>query len=233
MSDRSSVFLYLGLGCVTVLVLCAVCVAGAGFATYRTVKRITEDIEDPEKREDAVKRILGADELPPGYHPVVGMEIPFSVMKLAVLSDTPSGADGQPGGIHERGFIYVDMIMSAKDEKELRAYFEGETDDPSVLKNNRIDVNTDDVFERGVIETDEADLLYLVQRGDISAQRFGGHGLGSFTLVDCPEDRRLRLAVWIGPDPDPSRPVEELDLTGTPGDKQAIAAFLGRFSLCP
>ncbi len=224
--------MYLGLGCVTVLVLCAVCVAGAGFATYRWVGKITADVEDPVRREATVKRILGTEELPSGYHPVVGIEIPFSIMKVAVLSDRPPTAGGHSAGIGELGFVYVDMMLSSGDEEQLRSYFEGRSDDARVLRNNRININTDDVFKRGVIETDDGDLLFLVQRGNISAQQFGGDGIGSLTLIDCPDDRRLRLAMWIGPDPDPDTPVEELDLSGTPGDEKSIADFLARFSFC-
>lgn len=58
---------------------------------------------------------------------------------------------------------------------------------------------------------------------------------GVLTLLafDCPGgDSWHRLGVWFAPDPAPEVPAAEVDWSGTPGDPEAIAAFLDRFELC-
>lgn len=58
---------------------------------------------------------------------------------------------------------------------------------------------------------------------------------GVLTLLafECPGgDSWHRLGVWFAPDPAPEVPAAEVDWSGTPGDPEAIADFLGRFELC-
>jgi hypothetical protein len=51
-------------------------------------------------------------------------------------------------------------------------------------------------------------------------------------LFDCQGDRRLRLGLWLAPDPAPGSPAEVADLTGTPADPAALRTFLGHFRFC-
>jgi hypothetical protein len=89
-----------------------------------------------------------------------------------------------------------------------------------------------------VIEEEGETLYYMAQRGEVQVQ--GGaqsqgqlaEGVSSTILVECKGDRRLRMAIWFGPDPDPEAPGEKLDLTGTPGDPEAIRAFMAHFDTC-
>jgi hypothetical protein len=57
-------------------------------------------------------------------------------------------------------------------------------------------------------------------------------GLMTFFSVDCPDDKRAHMGVWFGPDPDPAKPVTEIDLTGTVGDPARLREMLGHFELC-
>ena len=118
------------------------------------------------------------------------------------------------------------------DDQELRDYFEGKTDDPRVLRDNNIDVDVDEIITRGIVPLDAATLMYVAQRGSVSTQGFKGEGVTSVTLIDCPDDKRLRMAIWFGPDPDPGLTADEADLTGTPADEAALVEFMGGFRFC-
>ena len=52
------------------------------------------------------------------------------------------------------------------------------------------------------------------------------------SLIECEGDSRLRIGIWFVPDPDPDAAPEELELTGTPGDPDAMADFYSHFDLC-
>jgi len=199
---------------------------------YRWVKGVEKDLEDPGTREDRVREVLGCETLPDGYYPVVGVSVPF-VTDTAVLSDRPvvSGEDRERFG--QRGFIYVKVVMApGRDQQELRDYFDGRRDDPEILRRNHIRVDSREVVRRGSIEQASRRLLYLAQRGEAGVFGHDGKGLHALILVDCSEDRRLRLGIWFGPDPAAAGD-DAPDYSGTPADPEAIASFMGHFRLCP
>jgi hypothetical protein len=84
-----------------------------------------------------------------------------------------------------------------------------------------------------VIEQDGHSLLYLAQRGEVGLSGHSGDGIHALILVDCPEDRKLRIGIWFGPDPEPDSEPASVDYAGTPADPAAIKAFMGHFRLCP
>jgi hypothetical protein len=59
-----------------------------------------------------------------------------------------------------------------------------------------------------------------------------GEGITALVLVDCPGDRRSRMAIWFAPDPSPDLPIEDLELTGTPADEDELGRFLSPFRFC-
>lgn len=233
MADKS-IWAWIGMGCAILLVIGAVVVIGGGYWLFKTTKEFGESMKDPEARTERVLRVLGAEELPEGYHAMVALTIPF-VMKIAVLSDRAPGQDGQIHGIGERGFFFIEMINTGQNEEELRGYFEGETSDPGVLRDNNINIDVEEIIDRGILTQGPARLMYVAQRGSVSTQGFRGEGLTALVLVDCPSDEKMRMAVWFGPDTanTAGETPEEPGLAGTPADPNAIAAFLGRFRLCP
>jgi hypothetical protein len=164
---------------------------------------------------------------------MMAFSIPF-VMETAMLTDVPADAEGGEPEFGDRGFLYVKMLRMGQDEQELRDYFEGRTDDASVLSDNGINVDVDEVIGRGQLQLDEVELMYVVQRGDVSMGSRGGRGQGlaSMTLIECPADSRLRVGIWFVPDPDPEAAADEVDLAGTPGDPAALSAFYSHFRLC-
>lgn len=232
MAEKKSVALGIAIGCLAV-VLGLMAMAGAcSLWLYRQGQQLEQDMSDPVARRDRVMEILGAETLPDGYHPFVGFSIPF-VLRTAMLSDRPVPEGEEPEGLGERGFLYVETIGLGQDEAQLRAFFEGRTDDPGVLEENGFDIDIDEVIARGTLPPrGEHVLMYMAQRADVSMQGYRGRGLSSLVLVDCAHDERRRMAFWFVPDPDPAAPPEELDLTGTPADEAALTAFLDHFRFC-
>ena len=57
--------------------------------------------------------------------------------------------------------------------------------------------------------------------------------LAALVEIDCPGvTDTQRVGAWIEPDPAPDLAVEEVNLSGTPADPEAIRHFLSYFRLC-
>jgi hypothetical protein len=118
-------------------------------------------------------------------------------------------------------------------EKELRDFLEGKTEKaPDIILQSNIRMDTDDVIKRGETRLDGSEVVYSVYRGDIDVENRTGKGLAAMAMVQCPDDHRIRLGIWFGPDPTEGESEEEADLTGTPADEQAIRAFMSHFDFC-
>jgi len=240
----TSPWVYIGIGCLAAVLLLVAVVVGLGYIGYRTVRGTIEAMEDPVARADAAMRILGVDELPDGYYPMVGMSIPFLV-ETAVLSDQPPDETGGVPGFRERGFIYVKTLRFGEQEQELRDFFDGKIEDPEALRQFSIDLDIDEMLGRGTFEEDDRTLRWAAYRGEIAADQPGGgagedgrrgrqrqQGLNAMVLIECPEDERLRFGIWFGPDPDPEAAAGSPALLGTPADGAAIQSFMSHFNVC-
>jgi hypothetical protein len=222
---RTSPWVYVGVGCGLMVVLGLAGAAILGYLAVRRVKQFGEEMKNPQAREAKAKSVLGAESLPQGYYAVVGMSIPF-VMEMAILSDQEPGPDGQPREMGERSFIYFSMIGQGKDQQELREYFEGKREDAEVLRRANINVRSREILKRGVVDQPGYKILYLSQRGDVSVHGRRREGLTTTMMVQCPRDSRMRMGIWLGPDPGGE------DLAGTPADEAAIGTFMGHFKPC-
>ncbi len=218
-----------GVGCGGLALLVA---AVAGFMIYRSVQAIKTGTENPE---EAIRKVLKADTLPPGYHANIAFSIPF-FMDFAMLSTEPNTEEERGPKSLDDGFFYT-MIRwsSGNDRQKLRDYFEGKTDDASVLKDSNINVNTGEIIKRGSFEAQGQSFMYATVRGEFNTQHggVGGDSMMTLLLVECPSDKYMRFAMRFGPDPDPAAPVSEIDLTGTIGDVENLTAFLSHFTFCP
>lgn len=231
--DRRSPWVYVALGCGCLVLLVVAAVAAIGVVGYRATKTMAENLKDPVKREAGVKQVLGCDTIPDGYHAAMSVTVPL-VMEMAVITDVdPDSPDHQGGKNAERAFFYFKSFNMGQDQDELHRYFAGEIDDPEVLRRNYINIDhTDETLGRGVLETTDGKLLYMVSRGEAHVAEGATRGLLALLLIECPEDKKTRIAMWIGPDPDGSAGFGDAALQGTPADPEAIEAFVSDFKLC-
>lgn len=259
MSERTtSPWIYIGLGCLLAVVLAVGSCLALGWFGMQKAREMGEEMTDPVQRKQKVLATLGAEELPPGYHPVMAFSMPLGVMEMVMLGDEPPKTDEEgrsvPSELGDRGFIYVSHRTFGDEKEKLRAYLKGESRDPGPLDNLDIDAGLDytEVLRRGRIEVGEVGYLYAAQRGDLRgtpAQRgaLGGagasaEGLGTTFMVECPgDDSRLRVGLWFAPVPEsagfPEGETEEVELDsealkGTPVDEEALRELVGYFDLC-
>ncbi len=212
-----------GLGILTVVVL--------GVLGYRSVKRFEAEMEDPAARTAKVAEILGAQELPPGYHAMVGLSIPF-FLRMAILTDQEPGPEGEPENFRERGFIYLEMLRSGEKVQALEDFLAGRTEGVEALRDNDIDLDLEELVGRGEFTAGDQGFTYASYRGTLRSGAGRAEGLTTLLLVDCPQDRKMRLGIWFGPDPDPEADPASLDVAASVADPAAIQAFLGHFQLC-
>jgi hypothetical protein len=233
-NKKRSPWLYVGIGCGVLLLLG---IGGAMFGVaflFKKGKQYTEDLSNPIARTEMVKKALGAQTLPDGYHAVMALSVP-AIMDMAVLStrspDAP--AAGQTSNVS----IFVYFLIkrsSGSDEEQLKKYLEGKSNDASVLARNNVSLGEGEIIGRGVIELEGRRVLYIAQRGEVETQHDDreGPGLNSILFIECPGPKRMRMGVWMAPDPSPEAPLEQLDLKGTPADPEALRAFMSHLNPC-
>jgi hypothetical protein len=239
---KTSPWVWVGIGCLGAVVLAVGALIALGMFGYHKVKQLEAELKDPSARADKVKRVLGTDQLPPGYHAVMAMSIPL-VMDMAMLSDVePDFRDGRrQNALGERGFFYVQALSPGNDKQELRDYFEGRSDDAEVLRRNHIKLDRrGDILRRGTLPLEAGTLMYVAQRGELDMAASRSQGITTMMLLDCPGDEhRQRFGIWFGPEPDTmvgkggrGERVADADLAGSPADEEAIRAFMGHFRFC-
>ncbi|MDX1632710.1 MAG: hypothetical protein R3234_12645 [Thermoanaerobaculia bacterium] len=247
MAEReTSPWVYIGIGCLLAVVLAVGSCVALGWFGMQKAKEMGEAMTDPEQRRERVLESLGAEELPPGYHPIMAFSMPLGVMEMAMLGDEPPETDEEgrsvPSELGSRGFIYIAQRKLGDQEKELRAYLEGESRDRGPLDNLELDVGMDrgEVVKRGRLEIGEVGYLYLIQRGILHGKGTPDEGIATTFMVECPSGNdRLQMGIWFTPLPEAAiedtSPDEGLDpilLEGTPGDEEALRQFLRYFDLC-
>lgn len=232
---KTSPWLYVGIGCGGLVLLAIIGTVAAVMFGVSKIKEIKEDMANPVTRTEKVKKMLGAQTLPDGYNAFMSLSVPL-VMDTAILSTRPpedAGKHSKAKG-DVRTFMYFHFMSSSMNDREqLMAFMEGRSDDSSVLTRNNIHVNTRELIGRGVMEIDGRRLFYLAQRGEVQSQESKpGAGLTAMVLFECPGQTTLRMGMWMAPDPSPQAPIDQIDLKGTPGDPDAVKAFMSHFNPC-
>ncbi|MCP4664238.1 MAG: hypothetical protein GY856_53315 [bacterium] len=228
----TSPWVYIGCGCVVLLILTiGGCLAATFFGVTR-VKDFVEEMEDPVKREERVRQILGAPELPEGYHAQMFFRVPF-VLEMVILSDgEPLEFDAGGGGgdidVEDLG-EHVFMLFSIRDmggsRRDVERWFEGEAGRPENIDFD-VDFDSDELLGRGEFEVGSQNLRYVAHRGRIEHE----DAIFAMLLIDCPKADRVRLAFyWLQLDPDTA---EAPELAGTPADEAVLRDFMGHFNLC-
>jgi hypothetical protein len=223
---------WVGCGCLGAIGGIAIFAVTVGFWGVQKARQFGEEIADPTERGRKVLAVLGASEMPEGYHPVVAFSVPF-LLDVAVLSDLPPDETGKPPEFGEHGFIYVSYPAFGQDREQIRDFFDGKRDNLEELGRHRIDLELDERISNGKISREADDVLWVSYRGTIDTNDAGRskEGLMALMLLDC-GDSRHRFGIWLGPDPDPEAAIGDLDVSGTVADPEAIERFLAPIDPC-
>ncbi len=222
--------LYVALGCGGALVLIGLVVGGFLFWGAQKVKQFEADLKDPVAREEKVLGILGTEALPEDYYPMMGITFPF-VFEMAMLTREPIPEGQDPEGM-EPSFIYMKMLSFGKQDQELKDFFNGTNDNPSVLRDNNINVNIDDVVSRGELQVGDQNILWLTSRGRIQTGATRSSDLNTIMMIRCPDDKKTRLGIWIADEDSENNEDGTPQLEDTVGDPGMIEDFMSHFSVC-
>jgi hypothetical protein len=220
---QRSPWFYVLLGCGGLAALLCMGSLIVVFFFGKQVKNMTEGVNDPQERQKNAIEQLGA--LPEGYSVLASVSF-FGMMKTTVLSDQPPLADGgiAPGG---RTFNYF-RIMANEQNKQTRAFFEGDDPEGAGLRERGIQFDAKAVIKRGELNVEGRKLRYVVSRGRMQGQE---SALTNAVLFDCPDDA-LRIAMWSQADPAPDVAPEKVDLTQTVADEAELARLLKPINPC-
>jgi hypothetical protein len=173
---------------------------------------------DPDLRRTKAEALLHAEALPAGYEATLSLSVPM-LGRVAVLEQRAP----------ERGlFLYLESRGSRTPAEPGDERFERLLD----VRGLRLDPG--EPLAGGELAIGAQVLDYRASRGRLWHPPEGEREV-LLALVDIgcrPLEEVARLGVWIGADPAPDRPLEELDLSGTPADPEALRAFLSAFRFC-
>lgn len=223
-------WVWIGCGCAGAVLASLLAVMGLGLWGFHKARELGESMADPSVRTGRALEVLGADELPAGYYAVAAFSVPL-VFDVAVLTDQPPEHDGELSRFGDSGFIFMSFPTFGDDE--LDDFFEGRTDDPGVFERDRFEVDLRERVARGRLTRTDDDILWVSYRGRVDVEAHPGthDGLVTLMLLRC-DDRRRRLGIWFGRDPDPETPPEAVDEAGTVADPKEIEAFLTPITPC-
>ena len=103
---KTSPWVWVGVGCLALIVLIVGGVMVGGFMLVRAGKSMAAEMTDPRARAAKVHKILGAEMLPEGYHPGFALSL-GPLMEVAMLTDRKPKEDGSVQGFDKHGFLYM------------------------------------------------------------------------------------------------------------------------------
>lgn len=224
---QRSPWLYVLLGCGGFAALTCL-----GFAIFfGVVAKKTSDmvagVTDPKQRIENAKKQLGG--IPEGYYPALSMSI-FGMVDTTMLTDKEQPTDGGMD-IGERVFTYM-RVMGNEGNKQTKDFFITGEGDTGTLRNNGVQIDPRDIIKRGNLTVDGRRFYYIGARGGFGiGDHRNGDGINASVLFDCPGDQ-LQVGVWSMRDPDPKKPIDQVDVTGTVADETELAKFLKQIDPC-
>lgn len=253
---KTSPWVWVGLGCGGVLLLCVVIVVVGVFMIRGRIKDWGKQFDDPAVREQRVREILGAKEIPEGYYPFMTFSVPW-LLDVAILSDRefvkpPKGERKEHLITFDKwGFIYVRMPHHGKDAR-WQEFMDGKRSPDELLQGRDVHFHPRDTVGKGEIQgVGGSTYHYVATRGEVEMGREVKDGITTVIGVECPNDQKLRIGIWFGPDPtakpaegaapppagEPSGKPGETGsapaaFAGSPADEAAIRNFMDHFTLC-
>jgi len=231
--NRTSPWVWIAAGCGGCLVLTVAATVAIGVWGYRFTREMVEDLEDPESREAKVLEILGAEELPEGYYPAMGISIPW-LTDVAILSGKPVvferrsedslDIDLEEGDFGDRVFIYLSARSFGDSQDEVERFFSGRATRAMNMNIHGIRLRARELLREGEVEVRGTPVRYRIDHGDLERDSAeGSDTTGGREVEDllirlhfrCADDGRIHRAIWSGPaagtseQPPPERPPVE------------------------
>jgi hypothetical protein len=223
---RRSPWSFVAMGCAALLLAAAVAFIAFFFVGQRVARSVRAQTIDPSLRLARVQELLHATDLPDGYEPALGLSVPL-LGQVAVLESPPAGV-GPGAEIGRRKFFFY-LVRSRSDRSDTWSdAFE------RLLDLRGLDFQPGEPVAQGSLTVGSGALVFRTERARMKARPRGEWPvLAALVEVDCADSPEAeRFGAWIEPDPAPGLPVEEVDLSGTPADPDAIRDFLSFFRLC-
>lgn len=198
---------YVGIGCGAALLLVLI---GGGIVAYQGFKAVGSqiiDMQDPVKRTQKVKSILGSDTLPPGYFATMAIDVETPLkMKMVILSDVDPATSEQNSQSAPkeqlRGLTWLEVEDDKGDAQELNDFVEGKAEGLTALKRWNVDVGSSQPVGRGVYEQNGGTVRYMTYLGEVKVQNEEMEGVNTVFSVTCPgaNSALIRFGVWFSRD---------------------------------
>lgn len=232
----TSPWVWVGCGCVGAVVLGIGACIGLGVVGTRFARNLEEELKDPVRRQERAREILGADELPAGFHAQLHVSVPL-IFEMVVLSDgepveyrDEGQADLKARNLGDNAFIYLALPDIGDAREDFERLLEGE--DTRDLDNVQLDLDfrSEEILARGEIDLPPEHLRYSTQRGEFRDGRQRSPGIYTVMLVDCPSPSKVRAAFYWHRQTD-LPPPPEADPGARPYEDD-LRAFMSHFQLC-
>lgn len=193
------------IGCGIVVVLVVVGGLVVLWQGLRLVGNQLSDMTDPVKRAAQVKRVMGADALPPGYFATtaIAVETPIT-FKMAILSDIdPQQGDAATATQH-RGLTWFELRKEDSSAQDLNDFLEGRSSKVDVFQRWDINLATAHPLQRGNFQSSALTVHYLTYQGTVKVQGQEDTGINTVFSVGCSQDGKdvVRFGVWFSRHPD-------------------------------
>lgn len=225
--------LFVGLG----LFVIGALKVGMYWIAWRETRGLERSANDPKVAEARARKVLDWIELPAGYRPAGALSIPYLVEFAVFTDELPStrvrtDLFNLSRSFKERGFIFLVTSHFGR-PRELQDFVQGKGGQPNWPQGS-VDFVYGEPIGQGTVVVSGETRPYSANRGwfDLKSEP-AREGIVTLLEINCPDDERARMGVWIGPDPHKGKPVAESDYTGTHADPQEIAVFASHFRFCP
>lgn len=221
-------------GCLGATFVFFLALAISGYFIFKKGQEVLHEMEEGIKNpEEQALNLLGATQLPEGYYSQMAVRVPF-ISDFVLISDQPKDLEAAEAGNHspdfaKKGMLYMKFNWAGEKQEEMKAYFEGKSDDASVLNDADINVNVEEVLDRGILEGSHP-IYYVIYRGSFNSSGNNRDGVSAIFFPNCPTENKTRMGFRYGPEPEKVDGV--YDFTNSIFSKEELTAFFNHFNFC-